>query len=151
VFVEPGSHSGALNAHDVNADVALGLSIVAAVYAIVLLRKAARSLVIGSLVLVALLVALVAIGHAITRSGDNGLTSASRAVGAAGVRTDDLAERSRAIVAQGRALIGLRARLAPPRPIRAPALAASSRSTAPSLTAPRRTSASAAIRREWSI
>lgn len=30
---------------------------------------------IGSLVLVALLVALVAIGHAITGSGDNGLTS----------------------------------------------------------------------------
>ncbi len=74
VFIEPGSHSGALNAHNVNADVTLGLSIVAAVYAIALLRKAARSLVIGSLVLVALLVALVAIGHAITGSGHDGLT-----------------------------------------------------------------------------
>ncbi len=74
VLIEPGSHSGALNAHDVNADLTLGLSIAAAVYAIVLLRKAARSLVIGSLVLVALLVALVAIGHAITGSGDDGLT-----------------------------------------------------------------------------
>jgi ABC-type uncharacterized transport system permease subunit len=73
-FIEPGSHSGALNAHDVTADVTLGLSIAAAVYAIALLRKAARSLVIGSLVLVALLVALVAIGHAITGSGDDGLT-----------------------------------------------------------------------------
>jgi len=75
VFVEPGRHSGALNAHDVNADVTLGLSVLAALYAIVLLRHAAPSLVTGSLVLVALLVALVAIGHAITGSGDHGLTS----------------------------------------------------------------------------
>ncbi len=30
VFIEPGSHSGALNAHNVNANVTLGLSIVAA-------------------------------------------------------------------------------------------------------------------------
>jgi hypothetical protein len=40
----------------------------------VLLREAARSLAIGSVVLVALVIALVAIGHAITGSGDNGLT-----------------------------------------------------------------------------
>jgi hypothetical protein len=74
VFIEPGAHSGWLNAHDINADVALGISIVAAVYAFVLLRQSARSLVIGSVALVALLIALVAIGHAITGSGDHGLT-----------------------------------------------------------------------------
>jgi hypothetical protein len=74
VFVEPGRHAGWLNAHDINADVALGLSIVAAVYAIVLLRAAARSLAVGAVALVVLLIALVAIGHAITGSGDNGLT-----------------------------------------------------------------------------
>ena len=74
VFIEPGSHSGALNAHNVNADVALGLAIVAAGYAIAFLRDAAPALVIRSVVLVALLIALVAIGHAITGSGDNSLT-----------------------------------------------------------------------------
>jgi hypothetical protein len=74
VFVEPGHHPGWLNAHDINADVALGLSIVAAAYAIVLLRDAARSLVVGAIVLVALLIALVVIGHAITGSGNDGLT-----------------------------------------------------------------------------
>ena len=74
VFIEPGSHSGALNAHDVNADVALGLAIVAAGYAIAFLRDTAPALVIGSVVLVALLIALVAIGHAITGSGDDDLT-----------------------------------------------------------------------------
>jgi hypothetical protein len=41
MFIEPGAHSGALNAHDVNADVALGLSIVAAIYAFALLRTVA--------------------------------------------------------------------------------------------------------------
>lgn len=74
VFIEPGAHSGALNAHDINADVTLGLSIVAAIYAFALLRTAAPSLVIGSVVLVGLIIALVAIGHAITGSSDNGLT-----------------------------------------------------------------------------
>ena len=74
MFIEPGAHSGALNAHDVNADVALGLSIVAAIYAFALLRTVAPALLIGSVVLVALMIALVAIGHAITGSSDNGLT-----------------------------------------------------------------------------
>jgi hypothetical protein len=74
IFVEPGTHGGALNAHDVNADVTLGLAIVAAGYAIAFLRQAARSLAIGSVVLVVLLIALVSIGHAITGSGDDGLT-----------------------------------------------------------------------------
>jgi hypothetical protein len=74
VFIEPGGHPGSLNAHDINADVALGVSVIAAVYALVLLRKPAPSLAIGAVVLVVLLVALVAIGHAITGSGDHGLT-----------------------------------------------------------------------------
>jgi hypothetical protein len=73
VFIEPGAHSGALNAHDINADVTLALSIVAAIYASVLLRTAAPSLVVGSIVLVCLVIALVAIGHAITGSSDHGL------------------------------------------------------------------------------
>src|SRR5579862_8977808 len=74
VFVEPGSHPGWLNAHDINADVALGLSVASAGYALVLLRRAAPSLAVGAVVLALLLVALVAIGHAITGSRDNGLT-----------------------------------------------------------------------------
>ena len=74
VFVEPGAHAGALHAHSINADVTLGLSLVAAIYALALLRTAAPSLVIGSIVLVCLLIALIAIGHAITGSSDNNLT-----------------------------------------------------------------------------
>jgi hypothetical protein len=74
IFIKPGSHSGALSAHNVNADVALGLAIVAAGYAIAFLRNDAPSLVIGCVVLVAVLIALVAIGHAITDSNNDGLT-----------------------------------------------------------------------------
>lgn len=74
VFIEPGTQKGALDAHQVNADVALALSVVAAIYAFLLLRAVAPALVIGSVVLVVLMVALVAIGHAITGSSDNGLT-----------------------------------------------------------------------------
>jgi uncharacterized membrane protein len=74
IFIEPGTHSGALSAHNVNADVALGLAIVAAGYAIAFLRNDDPPLVIGSVVLVAVLIALVAIGHAITGSNDDGLT-----------------------------------------------------------------------------
>jgi len=74
VFVEPGTHSGWLNAHDVNADVASALAVVSAIYAAVWLRTAARSLLIGSVVLAVLTIALTAIGHAIAGSGDNGLT-----------------------------------------------------------------------------
>lgn len=74
VFIEPGAHSGWLNAHDVNADIASALSIVTAVYAVVWLRAAARSLAIGAVVLAALVIALTAIGHAIANSGDTGLT-----------------------------------------------------------------------------
>jgi len=56
VFIEPGTHSGSLDAHKVNAD------------------RAARSLAIGSVVLAVLLIAVDAIGHAITDSSDDGLT-----------------------------------------------------------------------------
>ena len=73
-FIEPGAHSGWLNAHAVNADVATALAVIAAGYAFALLRHAARSLVIGSLVLVVLMAALEAIGHAISDSGDDSLT-----------------------------------------------------------------------------
>jgi hypothetical protein len=73
-FVEPGTHSGWLDAHQVNADVTTVLSVITAGYAIVLLRRVARSLVIGSIVLVVVLVAMEALGHAITHSGDHNLT-----------------------------------------------------------------------------
>jgi hypothetical protein len=73
VFIQPGRHPGALNAHDVNADVTIGVSLVAMIYALVLLRRAGRSLVIGSIVLFLLLVAQDSIGHAITGSSDDSL------------------------------------------------------------------------------
>jgi hypothetical protein len=64
---------GWLNAHDANADVATALAIVTAGYAFVALRAAARSLVIGSVLLALALIAQTAIGHAITANGDDGL------------------------------------------------------------------------------
>jgi hypothetical protein len=75
VFIQPGAHSGALDAHMVNADVAVGISFAALLYAVVLLRGTGRALGIGSGVLFLLLVALDAIGHAITDSGDDDLTA----------------------------------------------------------------------------
>jgi hypothetical protein len=72
-FIRPGTHSGWLDAHDVNADVVIGLSVLTAVFALVRLRTAARSLAVGAVVLMVLVIAQVAIGHAITQSNDNGL------------------------------------------------------------------------------
>lgn len=66
-------HHGWLNAHDTGADVTLALAVISAAYAVVTLRDAARSLVIGSVVLALLLIAQVAIGHAVTGSGDDWL------------------------------------------------------------------------------
>ena len=74
VFIEPGTHSGSLDAHKVNAVVTAALGLIAAIYACALLRRAARSLAIGSVVLAVLLIAVDAIGHAITDSSDDGLT-----------------------------------------------------------------------------
>lgn len=74
VFIEPGTHSGWLDAHDINADVTGALAIGSAIYAVVWLRAAAPSLAIGSTVLAGLVIALAAIGHAIVGSHDDGLT-----------------------------------------------------------------------------
>src|SRR5579863_4245115 len=74
VFVEPGVHHGWLTDHDVNAYVTTALGAVSAVYAAIYLRAVARILVAGSVVLVLLLAALTAIGHAIVDSNDHGLT-----------------------------------------------------------------------------
>ena len=74
VFIEPGAHSGWLDAHDINADVAGALAIGTAIYAVGWLRAAAPSLAIGSTVLAVLVIALAAIGHAIVGSHDDGLT-----------------------------------------------------------------------------
>ena len=71
---DPGTHASALDAHNINADVATGLAIVAAVYGLIALRDAAPVLVIASVVLAILMIALTAIGHAITGSGHHGLT-----------------------------------------------------------------------------
>jgi hypothetical protein len=75
VFIEPGTHSGWLDAHNVNADIATALGIITAAYAVVLARRIGRPIVVGSVVLALLLVAQTAIGHAITGSGDNSLTA----------------------------------------------------------------------------
>ena len=76
IFIQPGGHKGALDAHDVNADVTIGLSpLIAMIYALVLLRRPGRSLAIGSVVLFVLLVIQDSLGHAITGSGDNSLTA----------------------------------------------------------------------------
>ena len=74
VFIEPGTHTGWLDAHNANADVAGALAILSAVYAVIWLRTAARSLAIGSIVLAVLVIALIAVGHAIAGSNDHGLT-----------------------------------------------------------------------------
>jgi hypothetical protein len=75
VFIEPGAHAGWLNAHEVNADIATALGVLTAVYAVVLGQRIGRPIVTGSVLLALLLVAQTAIGHAITGSGDNGLTA----------------------------------------------------------------------------
>lgn len=72
-FIEPGKHSSWLSAHDVNADVVIGLAALTAVFALVRLRVAARSLTVGAVVLAVAVIAQVAIGHAITQSNDDGL------------------------------------------------------------------------------
>ena len=72
-FIDPTSHGGWLSAHDVNADVVIGLAVVTALYAVVALRTAARPLVIASVVLALAVAAQTAIGHAISDSNDKGL------------------------------------------------------------------------------
>jgi ABC-type uncharacterized transport system permease subunit len=71
--IDPGRSGGWLSAHNVNADVVVGLAVVTAVYAFVVLRDSARPLVIGAVVLAVIAIAQTAIGHAITHSHDNGL------------------------------------------------------------------------------
>jgi hypothetical protein len=73
-FVGRTGRGGWLSAHDVNADVVTVLALATAIYAVARLRAAARPLVVGSVVLAALVIAQVAIGHAITDSNDDGLT-----------------------------------------------------------------------------
>jgi len=72
-FIQRGTQSSWLSAHDVNADVVIGLAVVTAVFALVRLRSAARSLAIGAVVLLVLVIAQAVIGHAITQSSDDGL------------------------------------------------------------------------------
>lgn len=72
-FIEHGKHSSWLSAHDVNGDVVIGLAVVTAVFALVRLRAAARSLTIGAIVLAVAVVVQDVIGHAITQSNDDGL------------------------------------------------------------------------------
>lgn len=73
-FVDRAHTSGGwLDAHDVGGDVAAGLAVVAAAHAFATLRAAARSLALGAGVLAVLVIAQVAIGHAITSNGDDGL------------------------------------------------------------------------------
>jgi hypothetical protein len=72
-FIDRTSHGGWLSAHDVNADVVIGLAVVTALYAVVALRTAARPLVIASVVLALAVAAQTAIGHAISDSNDKGL------------------------------------------------------------------------------
>ena len=72
-FIRPGTGSSWLDAHDVNADVVIGLAVLSAIFALVRLRTAARSLAIGAVALAVLVIAQDAIGHAITQSGDDGL------------------------------------------------------------------------------
>ena len=76
IFIQPGAHKGALNAHDVNADVTIGLSLIAMIYALVLLRRPGRSLAIGSVVLFVLLVIQDSLGH--TRSPARATTASPR-------------------------------------------------------------------------
>ena len=45
VFIEPGVHSGWLNAHNVNADVATALGVLTAVYAVLLGHRIGRPIV----------------------------------------------------------------------------------------------------------
>jgi hypothetical protein len=72
-FIQRGTQSSWLSAHDVNAYVVIGLAVLSAAFALVRLRTAARSLPIGAVVLVVLVIAQDAIGHAITQSNDDGL------------------------------------------------------------------------------
>ena len=72
-FIQRGPHGSWLDAHSVNGDVATGLAVISAIYAGVLLRGAARSLLIGSTVLAVLMIVQSSIGHAITDSSDDGL------------------------------------------------------------------------------
>jgi hypothetical protein len=72
-FIQHGAHGSWLNAHDVNADVAVTLAVVTAGYALARLRSQARTLVVGSVVLAVAVIVQDVIGHAITDSGDDGL------------------------------------------------------------------------------
>ncbi len=72
-FIQRGTHSSWRSAHDVNADVVVGLTVLTAVFALVRLRAAARSLAIGAVVLAVAVIVQVVIGHAITQSNDDGL------------------------------------------------------------------------------
>jgi hypothetical protein len=65
--------SGWLHAHEVNGDVAEGLAVVTALFALVKLRAVARSLVIGSAVLAVAVIAQAEIGRAITDNGHDAL------------------------------------------------------------------------------
>lgn len=73
-FIEPRSSGGWLNAHEANATVATALALISAIYATVLLRRVARSLVIGSFVLFLVLAVMAELGYAIHDSGDDNLT-----------------------------------------------------------------------------
>jgi hypothetical protein len=73
-FIQPGSSGGWLGAHEANATVATALALISAIYAAVLLRRVARSLVVGSIVLFVVLAVMAELGYAIHDSPDNDLT-----------------------------------------------------------------------------
>jgi len=72
-FIDHGAHGGWLNAHDVNGYIVVVLAVATAIYAVVVLRSAARPLAVGSVVLAVLVIAQDGIGHAITDNGSDGL------------------------------------------------------------------------------
>jgi hypothetical protein len=65
-FVDRAHEGGWLTAHDVNANVAIALAVITAIYALVVLRESARPLAIGAVALAVLVAAQAAIGHAVT-------------------------------------------------------------------------------------
>jgi hypothetical protein len=71
-FVSQPGQQGWVTIHGVVADVAWGLALVTAIYAVAVLRRAVPGLVVATIVLFVLTLAQTGIGHLITGHGDDG-------------------------------------------------------------------------------
>ena len=72
-FIDRNGRGGWIHAHSVNADLVAALAILTAAYSLVTMRRSARELAIGSVVLAVLVLIQLMVGQAITQHSDDGL------------------------------------------------------------------------------